>query len=466
MFICTDQLKNDFQKLIQDRYSELDHRQILKELDLRLEQNIVAINSSEIDKTTKHKQAKFAGKSEKLSSRENPNEVLRISKRKIDYLLESFGEQVILQSTLDQCKFDIDLHKDLIYKTISQLTKLTFEIQNHALSLTMVQLNATFVILERAVRDASIENNKKVLVHFSGTETEVDKFLVDALADPLIHLVRNAIDHGIETTEERLAVNKEISGNIYVSARRTGGQLWIEVRDDGKGLDQNKIVLKAIEKGFLSEGEQTHLSQDEIFRMILLSGYSTRDTSNELSGRGVGMSVVDEVIRDLKGTLEIESELGAFTLFRMKLPLSLAIFNGAVIRVNDNKFVIPNSEIAEISRVSLDAIEKSTKNGSAIWVRDEVFQLIDLRENFRSKNRFHDDKEQHQKGQFELPVILTRKNGHKAFVVNEIVGMQKIVQKPLGEEVQTRPEYVAATVLSDGSPGVILDLNAVEKIGS
>jgi two-component system chemotaxis sensor kinase CheA len=479
-----DRLKQDIETLSQDRKTLLVHDEIVAELKAaaveELQAEVPQIQSDMQPEVAPHNvqvaesqpvavaiqpDKKQAGESSKAVQKKNSGqqEVLRIPKNKIDFLLESFGEQVILQSSLDQYKYDLDTNRDLILRTINQLTKLTFELQTHALSLTLIQISPTFMKLERAIRDAAKACNKSVNISVEGGETEVDKTLIDMLSDPLTHMVRNSVDHAVEDSSERELLGKTSHGNVTIRACRTGGQLWIEVEDDGRGLNAEKIKQKAVKSGLISESTAASMSIDEAQALIFHSGLSTKEAVNEISGRGVGMNVVKEAVEKLNGAIEIRSEVGRGTRFRLKLPLSLAIFNGAVIKINDAKFIVPNSEIAEISRYNTRNLTQMGGQDALMKVREEVFRVVDLRTHFEVSRRTKTSSSVPSEKDDIRPVLLTRKNGNCAFIVDEIIGMQKIVQKPLGEEVMSKQEFAAATILSDGTPGVILNLGSLAQ---
>lgn len=496
LFKCLDQLKKDVDDLIVSKSNQHEHLELMSEIEGRISagevselssteveivdssrgsENIaesvdsfdqseempvtLGVETMEADLTENITESKTVEPRD-LSGKTQPVEVLRIQKPRIDKLLESFGEQVILQSTLEQCKFDLESQRELLVKTISQLSKLTFELQSHALSLTMIQLGPTFTKLERAARDAARMCQKSVDVIVEGAETEVDKSLVDQMSDSLTHMVRNSVDHAIEGPEERRRVGKPEKGKVRIAARRVGSQLWLEIEDDGKGLDPEALKAKAIRSGILNEKNAKKMNTDECYALIFKNGFSTKEQVSEVSGRGVGMNVVAETIESLKGSIEIESEVGKGTLFRLKLPLSLAIFNGSVVRVGLSKFVVPNSEISEIARINRKDLTVVDRDQQVTKIRDEIFKVVDL--NFEFKAPVKSDKA--PKGKEDIkPVLLTRKYGNIAFLVDEIIGMQKIVQKPLGDEVKSRAEYAAGTILSDGSPGVIINLQTLCK---
>jgi two-component system chemotaxis sensor kinase CheA len=453
LFRCLDILKADVETLAGDKKAKLNHDQIFIEIDAR-----ISGKKSELKMSSDLSHELTAGDEPvNLSKGNKPKaEVLRIPKPKVDFFLESFGEQVILQSTLENCKFDILGNQDLILKTISQLTKLTLELQGHALSLSMVQIAPTFTKLERAARDAARSCNKNIEVILEGGDTEVDKTLIESLSDSLVHMVRNSVDHAIEVESDRTLAGKNSKGRVWIRARRTGGQLWIEVQDDGKGLNPKVIKEKAVKNGLLEAARAERMTSEEAYQLIFANGFSTKESVSEVSGRGVGMNVVLDSVSRLNGDIEIESEVGKGTLFRLKMPLSLAIFNGAVVGINGTKYIIPNSDISEIARYHDTLRARLDENRSAVRLRDRVFEIIDLRKKFSSSSstviELSDD----------LPLIIYKKS-RKAFIVDEIFGVQKVVQKPLGEEVRVHPAYAAASILSDGSPCVILNLNSLAQ---
>ncbi|MCX6117548.1 MAG: chemotaxis protein CheA [Proteobacteria bacterium] len=489
LFKCLDVLNIDIQKLMINRDLALDydaniseietrlHSSENSELSLKIDQDISTFESTLSDKASTPTNFPLLKKASVTPSGETPNleaskeaekhknntqtEFLRVAKSKIDYLVESFGEQVILQSMLEQNKFNLGQNQEILAKAITQLSKLTFELQNHALSLTMIQLFPTFTKLERAVRDAAKQCNKKVVVVLNGAETEVGKPLIEALSDPLTHMVRNAVDHAIEASAKRLAKGKPEEGKVIVSAWRSGGQFLIEIIDDGKGMDPQLLKSKAIDKGLISASDASLMPDSEAFKLIFENGFSTKDQVSELSGRGVGMNVVSETVKSLNGSIEIESVIDKGTCLRLKLPLSMAIFNGAVIKVNGSRYVVPNSEISEIFRISPDAFLKMSDTKFVVRIRDEIFQVIDLR-----KCLNNDLKPQLPLSpKVKKPLILSRKHGNKAFLIDEVIGMQKIVQKQIGDEIKSRPSYVAGTILSDGTPGVVLSLEHLGQVG-
>lgn len=376
-------------------------------------------------------------------------EYLRIPAHRIETLINSFGEQVILQSTLDQAKGDLVNQQDVVMKTITQLSKLTYDLQQTAMSLRMLNLNLLFSKLERAARDAAQVLNKPIQFVTKGQENELDKTLVDALSDALTHMIRNAVDHGIETPDERKSVGKNPGGQIQLLAFRTGGSFVIEIRDDGKGLDPAKIFAKAVKVGIIKEDAK--LTESEIFDLIFENGFSTKEVATDLSGRGVGMNVVKESVAALKGSIEIESKVGFGTTFRIRLPLTLAIFNGMIVRVGDDRYIIPSSDVEEVCRISKKSAQHSSGKQKLIELRGLVYSLVDLgvrlgKEEVGGRND-------------QVTALLVKKDRQTfAILVDEVMSIQKIVHKPVGEDVRTVPGTAGASILGDGSVCLILNI--------
>jgi two-component system chemotaxis sensor kinase CheA len=467
---CNDALRLDVRKLREDRNSVINHG----DLETRLN-DAVADKDFEVEAPLHHdfhemKSGQFNAPIKTRSERRNnepaveagvPRNVsedfIRISLKKIDELLDSFGEQVIFLSALDFYKDDLDRHHDDVIRTVFNLKKLAFDLQQSTLNLRMVTLKSLFSKLERAIRDAAIMTNKKVDCILSGTEQELDKVIVDQLSDPLIHMVRNSVDHGIEDNGTRRELKKREVGTIYLRAKREGGLFVIEVQDDGKGLDPEKILQKAISKGLVSPNEK--LTREQIFDLIFENGFSTKDSATELSGRGVGMNVVKQMILSLKGSYEITSEVGQGSLFRIKLPLTLSLFNGLLVRIDTQKFVIPSSQILEIV-TGAELQQMDLKRDTRICqLRDEVIEMLELPKHLvKGKSGVENTGKRK-----EMLIVSPMDRGKVGFLVNSIYGIQRIVQKPLSPEMTTCPGASGVTILGDGSPAIILDLRALKE---
>lgn len=453
LFFCLDTLKNDIERLSQSYNINYGYQSIFNAIDKILKNKekpfLPQINA--IDARLE------SNKNVEVKNKDKKNEVVRISKEKLDSLLDLLGEQVLLQSMLDQYKFDIDNKKEVIQKTITQLNKQTVDLQKQVLSLTTITFGTLFLKLDRAIRDAAKICSKKVNVTFKGDDIEADKTIIEALSDPLIHMVRNAVDHGLESIDDRIMMQKNTEGNISIEVKRIGGQIWIEIIDDGKGLDPDQIISKALLKDLISVNEVSKFTNNDIFNLIFANGFSTKETTSEISGRGVGMNVVSEVVKSLKGSIEIESNLGYGTTFRLKLPLSLAIFNGSVVKINDLKFVIPNSDIDEIVSCDTQNLVLLSQDKFGLRVRDEIFEIFNLKNIFKN-NTINED------NNLKSTFILSNKGGLKAFQIDEVLSIQKIVLKPLKDELKMRKEYAASTILNDGTPSIILNLSEFKQV--
>ena len=295
------------------------------------------------------------------------DESIRISVSKLEHLLNYVGEMVILQSVLrEQFQMTESL---LVRKTIQQLGKVGKEIQDISMSLRMVPIKPTFQKMQRIVRDTAQAVKKDVSIKLYGEDTELDKTVLEKLSDPLVHLIRNSVDHGIEFPEARLASGKSAKGEVTLSAAQKSGKLVIEVKDDGGGLNPEKLKQKAIEKGVLKPG--TSLTEKEAYNLIFAPGFSTKEQVTDVSGRGVGMDVVKTNIQDLSGEIQIFSELGKGTTFQITLPLSLAIIDGMAVTFANDKFIVPLNQVYETIRPHFNQIQFNQGLGNTLMLRGE-----------------------------------------------------------------------------------------------
>ncbi len=459
---CNDILRDDIRILKTDKGAPLDHTELKIKLDHALSEHSNPANSFEVEAnlfdppieidTPKNIRQSPTGTQKKS----NNDEFIRVPLKKIDDLLNTFGEQVIFLSALDFYKEDLAAHKEEVARVVFNLKKMAFDLQQSTLTLRMVTLKSMFSKLERAIRDAGIMTRKKVNTIITGSDNELDKVIVDQLSGPLIHMVRNAIDHGIEGAELRAQRGKPEVGTIQLKARREGGAFVIEVDDDGGGMDPDRIYRKGVEKGLVRDGQ--NLSRNEIFELIFENGFSTKDTASELSGRGVGMNVVRETILNLKGSYEMSSEIGKGTNFRIKLPLSLSLFNGLLVMVKTEKFVIPSSQIQEIVKINDVEQLEITDGNRVIQLRNEIVDLMDIADYLARPTRA----EEQSNLKKEMVLISNWDRSKTGFVVSQILGIQRIVQKPLSPEMTACPGASGVTILGDGSPAIILDLRALK----
>lgn len=381
------------------------------------------------------------------------DDYIKVPLSKIDNLLNNFGEQVILQSTLDHAKMDLGQHHDIAVKTIGQLNKITYDLQRTAISLRMVSIKSIYTKMERIVRDTSKSLGKKIEFIKIGEETEIDKTIADAISDPLTHMIRNSVDHGIESTADRVKAGKSEVGHVTLYSHHKGGFLYIEIKDDGKGLDKEKIRAKGIKQGLIKEDEV--LTDKQLYDLIFVNGFSVKEVTTDLSGRGVGMDVVKQAVLKLKGSCEINTKINVGTTFVIKLPLTLAVFNGMITKVANEKYVIPNSDVEEIIKLLPELQRKINTKEKIIELHNEVMPLIDLREALKKSQILvkGESKPIHQL------ILVTRYNDRKvALVVDEILQQQRIVHKNLGTELENLSGISGGTILSDGRVSLILEI--------
>ena len=369
---------------------------------------------------------------------------VRVDADKLDHLINLVGELVIAGAgtSLEAAATG----NSVLLESMSTLTRLTEEVRDAALRLRMVQIGVTFSRFQRIVRDVSRELDKDIRLEISGADTELDKTVVEKIGDPLMHLVRNAIDHGIEPTPVRIAAGKPATGTVRLNAYHDSGSVVIEVSDDGGGLDRSRILQKARERG-LVDAEQV-LDDDAIFKLIFEPGFSTAEQISNLSGRGVGMDVVKRNITELRGSVDVSSVQGEGTLFKVRLPLTLAIIDGFLIAVENSAFVVPLDMVLEC--VELDGTgQASRNNGNYINLRGEVLPYIRLRDMFeiggcppRREN-----------------IVVVNYAGTKAgLVVDELRGEFQTVIKPLGQIFHHLQGISGSTILGTGDVALIVDV--------
>ena len=378
------------------------------------------------------------------------DESIRVSLQRLEKLSDYIGELVILQTVLDQ--HSSELASPLLVRTVSQLGKLSKEIQDISLSLRMIPLKQTFAKLQRIVRDTGRALNKEIDLTIDGDQTEVDKTVLENLSDPLVHIVRNAIDHGLETTDERLSAGKDRAGKVWIRAFHKGNSLVIEVQDDGKGIDPGRLREKAIAKGLVRADAQ--MTRDECMLLLFKNGFSTKDQVSEISGRGVGLDVVKTNVEKMGGQIQLESQLGSGSVFRIVLPLTLAIVEGLICEVREERFVVPLSSVREIVRTKVGDVHAGAGGGCTINLRGKVLPVFDLAA-FLARKKDGAETENTQ------PVILVAasRNGEFGVIIDEIVRQQQIVIKKLGQELAGKRGIVGSAILGDGKPALIIDLN-------
>lgn len=373
---------------------------------------------------------------------------IRVDTRKLDDLIDMVGELVITQSMIRQSPI-VQANMDRkFFRDISQLSSITSELQRTSTSLRMIPIKQTFQRMSRLVRDLSRSAGKSVNVVTVGEDTEIERNMVEEIYNPLVHLIRNAVDHGIEPPEERTKAGKGESGTIQLKAYHKGGNILIEISDDGKGLNKEKILNKAMNNGVI--GSATGLSDQEIYRLILLPGLSTAEKITDVSGRGVGMDVVKQAVDKLRGKIEINSHYGLGTTFVTSFPLTLAIIDGMIVRVGREKYIVPTTAIRRLLRPNKEYYSTVIGRGEVINVMGNLLPLVRLHDLF--------DIEPDCRNPWEATVVVVDgENGSKCLLVDEIVGQEEVVIKGLSESLRHVKGVSGGAILGDGNIGLILD---------
>jgi two-component system chemotaxis sensor kinase CheA len=373
------------------------------------------------------------------------DETLRVSLQRLETLNDLIGELVILQTVVES-----SLSKVGENKTARSLGKLCKDIQDLSMSLRMVPVGATFQKLSRVVRDTSKLLGKKIDLHLIGEETEIDKTVVESLGDPLVHIIRNAIDHGCETPEERVLSGKNEMGVVEVMAFHEGNFLVIQITDDGKGINGQKLIEKAKAKGIIPQ--HSNLSEQQGIELIFHPGFSTKEEVSEVSGRGVGMDVVKTNIEALGGEVKVRSKVGSGSCFRLMLPLTLAIIDGMLIESGGQTMVIPKGQVHEVIKLDQDHLTKISGRRPYITLRDQIIPLFYLEEDLGTVG----SKETRVESSIAM---LVKQNGCTFAVgINDIVKQQQVVVKPPTKEIMGKLGVMGTTILGDGKPCLIVDL--------
>lgn len=373
---------------------------------------------------------------------------IKVDVEKLDGLVNAVGELVIMQAMVRANPLVHGLHDPKLTKDFSQLSRITSELQKTAMSMRMVPIRQTFQKMIRLVRDLSKKTGKVVNLVMEGEETEIDRNMVDSIYDPLVHMMRNSVDHGVQTPEEREKLGKPSAGVVNLRAYQKGGNMVIEIEDNGQGLNTEKIRRKALERGLMQEGD--NLSNKEINNLIFLPGFSTADQITDVSGRGVGMDVVKKGVEKLRGKVEVLSEPGKGSLFVIRLPLTLAIIDGIIVRVGNERYILPTTAIKESLKPEAKNYNTIHGKGETLVVRDSVIPIVRLYELFSIEA-------QYTKPTDAIVVIIETEGKQRAIMVDELLGKQEVVIKNLGGLTDI-PGVAGGTILGDGRVGLILDL--------
>jgi two-component system, chemotaxis family, sensor kinase CheA len=380
---------------------------------------------------------------------------VRVRTDRLDRLIDMVGELVIAQSMIAADPAVTAAGQHDLAKKVSHAGKIMRELQDLSMSMRMVPLKSTFQKLARLVRDVAVKAGKTVEFITEGEDTEIDRNMVDAIADPLVHMVRNAVDHGVEAPDDREAAGKPRQGTVRLAAFQQGGSVVVELRDDGRGLNRDRILAKAIEKGLIAPG--LSLTESEINGLIFAPGFSTAEQITDISGRGVGMDVVRRNIESIRGRIDIQSTLGEGTIFQIRLPLTLAVTDGMLVRVGDERYIVPLTSIALSFRPEPDMLSHIPPNGEVVMLRGEVMPVVRLHEHFGVPGAETDPS--------QAILMLVGDGNHRiALLVDQLLGQQQVVAKTLGDGVGEIPGISGGAILSDGRVGLIVDIGQLTML--
>ncbi|ROP62506.1 CheA signal transduction histidine kinase [Enterobacter sp. BIGb0383] len=392
---------------------------------------------------------------EKPAARASESTSIRVAVEKVDQLINLVGELVITQSMLAQRSNELDpvTHGDLI-TSMGQLQRNARDLQESVMSIRMMPMEYVFSRFPRLVRDLASKLDKQVELTLQGSSTELDKSLIERIIDPLTHLVRNSLDHGIESPEKRIEAGKPATGNLTLSAEHQGGNICIEVTDDGAGLNRDRILAKALSQGMaVSE----NMTDDEVGMLIFAPGFSTAEQVTDVSGRGVGMDVVKRNIQEMGGHVEIQSKQGTGTTIRILLPLTLAILDGMSVKVNEEVFILPLNAVMESLQPSDEELHPLAGGERVLEVRGEYLPLVELWKVFDVQGA----KTEATQG---IVVILQSAGRRYALLVDQLIGQHQVVVKNLESNYRKVPGISAATILGDGSVALIVDVSALQGL--
>ncbi|GAB4165647.1 MAG: hypothetical protein Tsb0017_07630 [Geothermobacteraceae bacterium] len=378
---------------------------------------------------------------------------IRVDLEKLDKLINLIGEMVIAENMLVHNPDLEGLELENFAKASQQMSKIVRELQEMAMVIRMIPVSGLFRRMIRLVHDLSNKTGKKVELELEGEETEVDKTVIEQISDPLVHLLRNSLDHGFESPEERLAAGKSEKGMLKLSARHEEGEVWITVQDDGRGLDRDKILAKAIERGLI-EGDGSEMSDRAVFNLIFQPGFSTAEKITDISGRGVGMDVVRQNLEKIRGKIEVYSSKGEGTTIRLRIPLTLAIIDGLMVRVGQTRCILPLLAVREIFRPVLDNLTHTPDGQELVRVRENFLPILRL-------HRVLDVEPDSRRLEEAVLVILEHQGDRICLMVDEILGQQQTVIKGLSDYLGNVDVAAGCTILGNGDVCLILDVGSL-----
>jgi two-component system, chemotaxis family, sensor kinase CheA len=374
---------------------------------------------------------------------------IRVDSVKLDGLVDLVGELVTVQARLT--RKGSSSHDPELLLIAEEVERLTEELRDNTMSIRMQPIGTLFTKFNRLVRDLSSELKKEIVMEIEGAETELDKTVIERLNDPLVHIIRNSIDHGIEVPEQRRSVGKESTGQLHLSAEHAGTNVLIKISDDGQGLDSEAIRAKAVEKGLLSADAEA--TEQELFALLFAAGFSTAKTVSDVSGRGVGMDVVRRSIESLGGSIELDSTLGQGTTITLKLPLTLAIIDGLLVKIGDGHFVVPLASVDECLELTRAEADRARVR-NMMEFRGHIFPYLNLHDQFLINS---------DQPEIEQVVIVETDGDKVGFGVDQVIGQHQTVIKTLNKVYKNVKEISGATILGDGSVALIVDVHMIAK---
>jgi len=447
---------------IKNKKDDTSIDEIVRKLKL-VNEGKVAVSSSQMKTASNQTNKKVENKASQIKKVSKAIEqTIRVDVSRLDSLMNLVGELVLSRNRITQLanelekKFEGEFLVEQLSETTSQIGLITTELQLAVMKTRMVPIGKVFNKFPRMMRDLCRDLNKEIELIITGEDTELDKSVVEEIGDPLVHMLRNAVDHGIEPPEERIKKKKPKKGTVWLNAYHEGNHIVIEVKDDGRGIDPEKIKKKAVEKGIITPEEAKNLNKEEIFGLIFRPGFSTAEKVTGVSGRGVGMDVVKTNIEKLNGIIQVESEINKGSTFKLKLPLTLAIIQALLVEVSGEVFAIPLVSVIETVRINEDEIH-NFEGREVLKLRDSVLSLIRLDEVFQLEGSFSTE-------MYVVVVALAEKR--IGLIVDRLVGQEEIVIKSLGEYIGGNIGIAGATIMGDGKVRLIIDVSGVMEIAT
>ncbi|MFZ0371292.1 MAG: chemotaxis protein CheA [Halobacillus sp.] len=391
--------------------------------------------------------------SEKTNQKQTGNKTIRINIDRLDVLMNLFEELVIDKGRLEQ--ISSELKHAALQETVEHMSRISGDLQSIILNMRMVPMEQVFNRFPRMVRQLSRDLSKQVSLSIVGADTELDRTVIDEVGDPLVHLIRNALDHGIESPAERERKGKDPSGKLELKAYHSGNHVFIEIADDGAGINRDKVIRKAVSNHVVTEHQALNMNNKQVYELIMESGFSTAETISDVSGRGVGLDVVKSTIESLGGTITVDSEIDRGSIFSVQLPLTLSIISVMLVEVHEEKFAIPLGSIIETAIVKKEDVMLAHRR-QVIDFRGKVVPLVFLEEVLEVPSSYEED-------EYHSLVIVRKGDKMAGLVVDSFIGQQEVVLKSLGDYLSGAYAISGATILGDGQVALILDTHTLIK---